>query len=398
MISFEPSEDQKLMHGSVTDFAATLRPRIRDFEQARGLPDDVRKTAFELGLGMAGLPEAMGGSGLPLATVVMIEEALAYGDSAAPFALPGPGALGTALAELAGDAQAKAALDALQGPDRFGAVAWGEPKAHPTRPGLVTLAKKAGDGWTLSGKKAYVTNADRADRFVVFAQVDEAAGWGGLGAFLVSKGAGVTIGPRSKTLGLDAASFGSIELADAKAERLDKHSDPKAFAAATARFFATEALKVAARCVGLSQAAFDVTREYVEARKAFGKPIGHFQAIAFTLADRAMDVEAARGLVWRAASLWDQGQENDALAASAQAIAFAKEAAMRCGDDAVQLHGGSGFIRDYPVEKWMRDAKQLQLCVMTSSQADQLAAAVELGLPIDLGAVLPTAETQPAFV
>lgn len=397
MISFEPSEDQKLMHGSVADFAATLRPRIRDFERARALPEDVRKTAFELGLGMAGLPEAVGGSGLPLATVVLIEEALAYGDPAAPFALPGPGAFGTAIVELGTESQAKAALAELQGHDRWGAVAWGEPKAHPSRPGLVTIAKKDGDTWRLTGKKGYVINADRAERLVVFAQVDEGAGWGGLGAFLIAKGdAGVTIGSRARTLGLDAASFGSIDLADVRTGvRLDGNGD---FSGATARFFAKEALKTAARCVGLSQAAFDVTRDYVETRKAFGKPIGHFQAIAFTLADRAMDVEAARGLVWRAASLWDQGQASDALHASAQAIAFAKEAAMRCGDDAVQLHGGAGFIRDYPVEKWMRDAKQLQLCTMTSSQADQLASAIDLGLPIDLGAVLPTAETQPAFV
>jgi alkylation response protein AidB-like acyl-CoA dehydrogenase len=142
----------------------------------------------------------------------------------------------------------------------------------------------------------------------------------------------------------------------------------------------------------------EVTREYVANRKAFGKPIGHFQAVAFNVADRTMDVEAARGLVWRAASLWDQNQESEALLASAHAIAFAKEAAMRAGDDGVQLHGGSGFIRDYPVEKWMRDAKQLQLCVMTSSQADALAAAVTLGVPLDVGQILPTAETQPTFV
>lgn len=397
MISFEPSEDQQLARGSVADFAATLRSRIRLFEKARALPDDVRKTAFELGLGMAGLPEAAGGSGLPLTTVVLIEEALAYGDPAAPFAVPGPGALGTALAELGTAEQAKATLARLQGPDRFGAVAWGEPKPHPSRAGLVTVATKDGDAWRLTGNKTYVVNADLAEELAIFAQIDEAAGWNGLGAFVVSKhDAGVTIGPRSRTLGLDAASFGSVELDGARTSaRLEGNGS---FVAATVRLFAKEGLKIAARCVGLSQAAFDTTHEYVETRRAFGKPIGHFQAIAFTLADRAMDVEAARGLVWRAASLWDQADEKAALHASAQAIAFAKEAAMRCGDDAVQLHGGAGFIRDYPVEKWMRDAKQLQLCGMTSSQADQLATALELDRPIDLGAVLPTAETQPAFV
>jgi alkylation response protein AidB-like acyl-CoA dehydrogenase len=142
-----------------------------------------------------------------------------------------------------------------------------------------------------------------------------------------------------------------------------------------------------------------VTREYCDTRVAFGKPIGHFQAVAFTLADRAMDVEAARALVWRAAFLWDSGApEKDALLATAHAVSFAHEAAMRCGDDAVQLHGGAGFMRDYPVEKMMRDAKQLQLCGMTAEHADQLAACIELGRPVDPAVVLPSADSQNAFV
>jgi alkylation response protein AidB-like acyl-CoA dehydrogenase len=139
--------------------------------------------------------------------------------------------------------------------------------------------------------------------------------------------------------------------------------------------------------------------EYCDTRVAFGKPIGHFQAVAFTLADRNMDVDAARALVWRAAWLWDSGAPAlSALSATAHAVSFALEAAMRCGDDGVQLHGGSGFMRDYPVEKLMRDAKQLQLCAMTAEHADQLAAAVELGRPLDPGLVLPSPETQNAFV
>ncbi|MDB4994989.1 MAG: Butyryl-CoA dehydrogenase, partial [Myxococcaceae bacterium] len=165
-------------------------------------------------------------------------------------------------------------------------------------------------------------------------------------------------------------------------------------------FFMKSALVVAARCVGLSRAAFEVTLEYCQGRKAFGKPVGHFQSIAFTLADRAMDVDASRALVWRAASAWDagEGSKEDALLHSAYAVSYALEAAMRCGDDAVQLHGGAGFMRDYAVEKFMRDAKQLQVCMMTSEQADQLAATIELGRPIDLAMVLPTAESQSTLV
>ena len=151
--------------------------------------------------------------------------------------------------------------------------------------------------------------------------------------------------------------------------------------------------------MGLSRAAFEVTRAYVAERRAFGKPVAHFQAVAFTVADRAMDVDAARVLVHRAAWLWDQNEdENAALLATARAVSFAHQAAMRCGDDGVQLHGGAGFMRDYPVEKYMRDAKQLALCGLPTACADQLAAAIELGREPDLGLVLPWPDSQGAFL
>lgn len=403
MISFEPTEDQKLMVESVAQFARTvLRPKFRDFEHERALPESVRRTAHELGLGLVALPEAAGGAGLGMTTAVLLEEEVAWGDPAAAFAFGGPGAFGLAVAELGTEAQARAALEPFTTDGahaRFGAVAWGEKSANRERPGLSTTAKKEGDGYRLDGAKAYVVNADRAERFVVFAQVDEAAGWRGVGAFLVGKDTkGLSILPRESSLGLDIASFGGIALANVVVPESARLAGGEDFSAALVRFFAKNALLVAARSVGLSRAAFEVTREYVDNRKAFGKPIGHFQAVAFTVADRAMDVEAARGLVWRAAAAWDAGDENEALLRTAQAVAFAHEAAMRCGDDGVQLHGGNGFIRDYPVEKFMRDAKQLGLCGMTAEHADQLAAAVTLGVPIDPGLVLPTPETQNAFV
>jgi acyl-CoA dehydrogenase len=410
MISFEPTEDQKLMVDSVAQFAKTaIRPKYRDFEKERGLPESTRKTAHELGLALVALPEEVGGAGLGMTTSVLLEEELAWGDPAAPFALGGPGAFGHAVVALGTAEQARAALEPFTGADghaRFGAVAWGEPKANRERPGLSTTATKTAEGWKLDGTKAYVINADRAERFVVFAQVDANAGWRGLGAFLVERGAkGLTIAPRETTLGLDAASFGGLVLDGVvvpESARLGGSLSRDAFDAALVRFFAKNALVVAARAVGLSRAAFEITREYVDNRKAFGKPVGHFQAVAFTIADRAMDVDAARGLVWRAAAAWDstnsETTEREALLITAQAVAFAHEASMRCGDDGVQLHGGAGFIRDYAVEKLMRDAKQLGVCGMTAEHADQLAAAVSLGMPIDPGVVLPTPETQNAFV
>ncbi|HEY8041338.1 MAG TPA: acyl-CoA dehydrogenase family protein [Polyangiaceae bacterium] len=411
MIALQPTDDQKMVRDSVAQFAErTLRPRLREFERARDLPDDVLQAAHGMGLPLAAFPEAAGGSGLGVVTQVLIEEELAYGDPAAPFALGGPGAYGWAALLFGGPEQGKALLAPFVGEGahtRVGAVAWGEPRACRDRGGMVTTAERSssGQGWTLRGEKAYVLNADRAQGFIVFAQVDAARAWEGLGAFVLPCDAkGLRVLPRLDTLGLGAASFGGLALDGVEVSddaRLPLAGDAQRLA----WFFATQGLLVAARCVGLARAAFETTRDYCEQRKAFGKPIGHFQAVAFTLADRNMDLEAARTMVWHAAWLWDEvarGAEGSdarsALLHSAWAVSFAKEAAMRAGDDAVQLHGGSGFMRDYPVEKWMRDAKQMQLCGMTAEQADQLAAAIALGRPIDPALVLPGAESQNVFV
>jgi len=359
---------------------------------------------------MAAFPEAVGGAGLGVVTQVLIEEELANGDPSAPFALGGPGAYGWAALMLGGGAAGKALIAPFLGAGahaRVGAVAWGEKRAPKDRPGLVTTAEKTASGaWKLTGEKAFVLNADRAESFIVFAQVDAAKGWHGLGAFVVPASAkGLKVTPRVETLGLDAASFGGIALEGVEVGA-DAQLEHGGDAQRLVGFFATQALLVAARGVGLARAAFETTRDYCEQRKAFGKPIGHFQAVAFTLADRAMDLEGARTMVWRAAWLWDEvardpsgkADPREALLHTAWAVSFAQEAAMRAGDDAVQLHGGSGFMRDYPVEKWMRDAKQLQLCAMTAEHADQLAAAVALGQTLSPGLVLPGPESQNVFI
>ncbi len=308
MIGFEATDDQKMVKGSVAQFAArTLRPRMREFEKARAVPDDVRQAAHGMGITLASFPEEVGGGGLGVVAQTLIEEELAYGDPAAAFAMGGPGAYGWAALIFGGARSASALLAPFlteAGHSLFGAVAWGEKKPGE-RPGLTTRAQRTDAGWRLSGEKAYVLHADRAQSFIVFAQVDASKGWEGLGAFVVPREArGLRVLPRETTLGLDAGSFGGIAL-----ENVDVPEDARLGHVEVPRvvaFFAIHGLAVAARSVGLARAAFDVTRDYVEERKAFGKPIGHFQAVAFTLADRAMDVEAARSMVWRAAWLWDE--------------------------------------------------------------------------------------------
>ncbi len=403
MIDFEPTEEQRLMQGSVADLAkSALYPRTREMERLREVPEDTRRLAHEMGLGLACVPEAAGGAGLGMTTSVMIEEELGAADAGAAFGLPGPGALATAVVELGSIDQASRALADFAGDDghsRFGAVAWSEPAPCRERAGFVTVAEPCDGGYVITGKKAFVTNAHRAHRFVVLAQVDASQGWAGIGAFLVEKGAeGLSIGARHDTLGLDAADFGAIELTRVRVDEAARLVPEGDFTRALLRFFAKRALVVAARAVGLARFAYEIAREYAETRTAFGKPIGHFQAVAFTLADRLMDVDSSRWLVWKAASLWDAGEKEDhALVATARAAATAFEAAMRTADDCVSLHGGSGFIRDLIAEKLMRDAKQLALTAPTAEQLDQLAAAIEVGAPLDPAVVLPTPDAQAIF-
>ena len=406
MIDFEPSEDQRMMQDSVAQFAkSTLAPRIRESERLRGVPEDVRLLAHEMGLGFIDVPESAGGQGLGLLTRVMLEEELGSADAGAAFGLSGPGTFGSAIVELGTAEQVAALLADFSGADghaRFGAVAWSEARPNKERAGFVTTATAEGDGYKLHGKKAFIINAPHATRFLVFAQVDAGKGWGGLGAFVVEKdNAGLKVGSRHDTLGLEAAAFGEITLDNAVVPgtaRLGEGLSEADFTKALLRYFSKHALVVAARAVGLARFAYEIALEYCETRKTFGKPIGHFQAVAFNLADRHMDVESSRWMVWKAAFAWDSKRpENEAIRASSQAAAFALEAAMRTGDDCVALHGGSGFIRDLIAEKLMRDAKQIALCCPTPEQLDQIAAAIDLRAPLDPALVLPTPDAQAIF-
>lgn len=397
MIAFEPDEEQRLMTTTVRDLVAEqVAPRVREIEAARALPDGLARALAELGLGTLGIPEAAGGAGASVRTQVLVEEELAAGDAAVPFAMAGPKALGLALLELGSPAQRDRVLRAFaEDPTRGGAVAWSEPRGGAT-PGFSTTARRDGDRWLLDGQKAYVLDAGRAASYVVFAQVDRDAGWGGFDAFLVEGDApGLVAGPRLATVGLDAAHFGSVSFAGTPAELLETTDVQRA----TRRFFARVSLAVAARAVGLARAAFETTHRFTAERQAFGKPIGHFQAVAFELVDRLIDVDGARGLLWRAAWVLDTRPDDDAavLRHCAEAAAEAFEAVQRGGSAAVQLHGGAGFVRDYVVEKYMRDAKQLALCAPSVATNDALFAALALGQPLDPSLVLPTPDVQPIF-
>jgi alkylation response protein AidB-like acyl-CoA dehydrogenase len=399
MVSFEPTEDQTLIVSTVGGYATkVLRPGLRVHEKARGLPDEVLRALHELGVTTLEIPESAGGPGLPLATAMLVEEELAASDAAVPYAMGGPGALGAVLLELGTPEQQErwlAPFCAADGWKKRGAFAWSE--ARPAaNAGFATTAVEVAEGFVLRGCKSFVIDGGIAELTVVVAQLDPTAGWNGLAAFVVPAGnKGLGAGARIATIGLDVATVSDVVLDDCLVPRDHRLGDGLPIGPALVRAFARIALHGAARAVGLSRAAFELTRDYCELRTAFGKPIGHFQAVAFTLADRLMDVDAARWLVWRAAARWDAGKDARREAAAAAAMAF--EVAMRAADDAVQLHGGAGFLRDLPVEKMMRDAKTMALAAPPVSVLDAMAADLELGVPEDLAALLPTPEIQPIF-
>lgn len=401
MISFELDDEQQMFVDTTRRLAADrLWPRLRQTEAARELPDDLRTEVHELGLTTLGVPEAAGGQGLGLLPECLVEEQLAWGDVSARYALGGPGAFGAFALELADEARVPALLSDFTAPDgagRRGAVAFSE-AAPSERGGLSTTATADGDAWILDGHKAFVIDGGRAHRYVVVAQVDAAAGVDGLGAFVVEAGAeGLGASERRRTLGLDAAHVADVSLTGVRVPSSARLLGGEDFAGALARAFARRALVVAAQCVGVASRAFELAHGYCQERTAFGKPIGHFQAVAFTIADRLMDVESARWLVWRAAAEWDR-RAAPRLEDVAAACAHAKEVALRATDDGVQLFGGAGFIRDFAIEKLFRDARQLSLVGPTVETLDLLAADRELGRPLDLATVLPTPDLQPVLL
>lgn len=396
MISFGLEDEQLLVQETVRKFAAEeLRPRLREFERA-GVDAALRRKFHELGLGLIDVPEAYGGQGAPLTTAVIVHEELAFGDPGAAVALLAPHLAAQAIMLLGDEAQKTRWLGRFAASDvaeRTGALAWGERQA-PLE-GFATTATRVDGGWSLSGNKAFVVNGGDADLHVVFAQLagpDSCAGWDGIAAFVVEHGtAGLRAGDKHALLGLEAVPAREVILDKCVVPESHRLLAQAEMIPRCERMFARWMLFTAARQVGLARAAYEFALNYTQDRKAFGKQVAHFQAIAFTLAEMAMDVDAARWMVWRAATELDEGGWPSTVAAAAHA----NEAAWRVADHGVQLLGGAGYVKDYPVEKWLRDTKALALFAPPSEIAELALAGHELGAPVGTG--LPSTALQPFF-
>ncbi|HUF75446.1 MAG TPA: acyl-CoA dehydrogenase family protein [Longimicrobiales bacterium] len=377
-----PTAEQLEIQALAREFAESeLRPRAAGWDARRALDDRVFAELAELGfLGML-VPEEHGGLGFDFATYLLVLEELARGDASVALTVAVQnGPVGTLLSRHGSDEQKARWLPALASGEAIGAFALSEPGAGSDAASLETRARPDGDGWCLTGDKRWVTNGARAGLVIVFARVEgEVPGEDGdarVGAFLVAPGAdGYRVGKREQTLGLRASETVSVALDDVRVGPDGLVGD-----AAQGLHYALEALDVgrvgcAAQAVGIGRAAMEHAAAYALEREQFDGPIARFGAIQEKLARMAERLAAARALAFEAAAALDAAADGSGhprtglggvTARAALAKVCASEAATWVADEAIQIFGGYGYMRHYPVERLLRDAKGTEILEGTS--------------------------------
>ncbi len=380
MVDFTLTDEQKDIRDMAHDFAEKeIRPVAWDFDKDSTWPEEIIKKAWEVGLMNSHTPEEYGGPGLDYLTGCLIEEELGWGCSGIGTSLMCNG-LATAPIGLGGSEEIKKEyLGRLTEEPLLASFCLTEPDAGSDVSGMKTNAVKKGDKYVINGSKCFITNGSHANYYTVYAKTDKEAGHRGISAFVVDRDLdGVTVDKKEDKLGQRASNTATISFNDVEipAENL-LGEENKGFKLAMMTLDRTRP-GVAAMAVGIGRAAFEFAAEYSKERVQFGVPIAMHQAIQFMIADMATKLEAARLLVYKSAVQLDQGERNTLV--SSHAKRFAADSAMEITVDAVQVYGGYGFIKEYPVEKLMRDAKIMQLYEGTS-QIQRLVIARETLMP-----------------
>ncbi|MGE5699888.1 MAG: acyl-CoA dehydrogenase family protein [Deltaproteobacteria bacterium] len=377
MIGFDFTEEQTALQDMARKFAANeIRPKAGEADRTGAFPKEIFRKAFDLGLMTGFIPEAHGGLGLGSLESCIIEEELGWGCSGIATSMTSNGLALTPILIAGTDDQKKEFVAPYARELMYASFCLTEPGAGSDAGGIATTAKKDADGYILNGRKCFITNGTYASQYTVFASTDRSKGHKGLSAFVVPRSlGGVSPGKKEDKMGQRASDTSDVLFEDVRvpaANLLGKEGDGFKIAMKTLDYARPT---VAAMSVGVARAAFEHAMQYSKERVQFGMPIAMNQAIHFLLADMAMDIEAARLLTLKSAWLIDQGRRN--TKESSFAKAFAADLAMRVTTDAVQIFGGYGYMKDYPVEKLMRDAKLLQIYEGTS-QIQRLVIAKEI--------------------
>ncbi len=377
MVDFDPTEEQQQLRNLAHEFAANeIVPRAAHHDQTGEFPKEICRKAWELGIMNTHVPEAYGGMGLGVFEGALIAEEIAWGCTGIGTAMEA-NTLAEAPVIVAGsDEQKKIWLTPMVRDLRFAAYCVTEPDAGSDVAGIKTVARRVGEDYALTGSKMWITNGSVADWYFVLAYTDPEKKHRGMSAFLVPREAdGIEVGKKEKNMGQRASDTRAVTFTDVKVPRANRlGAEGDGFKIAMAAFDHTRPI-VSAAAVGLARSAFEHAVRYARERRAFGVPIAAHQAVSFMIAEMAMNIEAARLLVWKACRTIDQGRRNTREAAYAKA--FGADMAMKAALDAVQIFGGYGFNTEYPVEKIMRDAKVFQIYEGTS-QIQRLIIAKEI--------------------
>jgi acyl-CoA dehydrogenase len=379
VVDFSLTDEQKDIRDLAHDFAEKeIRPVAWDLDRDSIFPREIVDKAWEVGLMNSHIPEQYGGPGLDYLTGCLIEEELGWGCSGIGTSLMCNGLAAAPVAIGGSEDIKKEYLGMLTEEPKLASFCLTEPDAGSDVSGMRTTAVRKGDKYVINGTKCFITNGSHASWYTVYAKTDKEAGHRGISAFVVPRDAGVVVDKKEDKLGQRASDTAMISFNDVEVPVGNLIGEEnKGFKLAMMTLDRTRP-GVSAVAVGIAQAAFEYARDYAKERVQFGVPIAMHQAIQFMIADMATKVEAARLLTWKSAALLDRGERN--TLASSHAKRFAADAAMEVTVDAVQVYGGYGFIKEYPVEKLMRDAKIMQLYEGTS-QIQRLVIAREVLMP-----------------
>jgi acyl-CoA dehydrogenase len=379
VVDFTLTDEQLSMREMAHDFAEKeIRPVAWEYDKEGTWPQDVIDKAWELGLMNGHLAVEYGGPGLNYLEGCLIEEEIAWGCSGIGTSLSCNGLATAPIALAASEELKKDYLGRLSEAPLLASFCLTEPDAGSDVSGMKTTAVRKGDKWVINGSKCFITNGSYANWYTVYAKTDKEAGHRGISCFIVPRDAGVVVDKKEDKMGQRASNTASVSFNDVEIPL--NHlvgEENKGFKIAMMTLDRTRP-GVAAMATGVSRAAMEFAIEYSKERIQFGVPIAMHQAIQFMIADMSTKVHMSRLATWNSAVLLDQGKRN--TLESSHAKRFAADSAMEVATDAVQVYGGYGFIKEYPVEKLMRDAKILQLYEGTA-QIQRLVIARETLLP-----------------
>jgi alkylation response protein AidB-like acyl-CoA dehydrogenase len=357
-VDFEYTPEQLHLRKAVREFAeAEIAPHVMEWDEAQIFPMDVVRKLGQLGYMGAIFPEEFGGAGLGYIEYSIIIEELSRVDGSVGIILAAHTSLcSNHIYKMGSDEQRRRYLPKLASGEWIGCWSLTEPEAGSDAAGTRTKAAMDDGTWVLNGAKTFTTNAHYADVCVAMAVTDRAAAQHGISAFLVDKGTpGFRAGKKENKLGLRASATGEVIFEGCRLAPEQLLGKLNEGFVDSLKVLDGGRISIAALSLGMAQGAYDAALRYSKLRKQFGRPISEFQAIQHKLVDMALDLDAARLLNYRAAWMLDHGMR--VTRESAMAKLFASEAAVRIANEAVQIHGGYGFIKDYPVEKFYRDVK-----------------------------------------